>query len=306
MARLTAPDSLPDVRIRESARGALDTARSSVDQARDAIDTARDAIDGGPRVPTPDVDLAKVGETIRRTVGEVVNRAADALPDRAPDPAVVVDKLPKRADVLAAVPGALEIARRMPSMREVKDAAGDVGSSAREVALETARKTPLRDHPAIRRGPGPVGIALRLGVAWLVAAGAALLIVNRERVRTFLVEARTRAARMAASRGAGGVADTGTWSSSDLGGGTAVDEVLLIETVDTSSAGLGSTGSDLGTTGTLGGVTDPLASDQPAGDLDAAGWGTEGRPTSPRKLSSDVASMTEPTPAPSMSDELGE
>lgn len=306
MARLSTPDPVRDVKLPDAARGALDAARESVDQARHSLDAARDSLDGGARVPIPDVDLGRVGDSIRRTVGGVMGRASDALPDRAPDPSVVADRLPKRADVLAAVPGAVEIARRMPSMREVRDAAVDAGSAARDAArdaaLETARRTPLRDHPAVRRGPGPLGIAVRLAFAWLVAAGAALLIVNRDRVRTFLLEARTRAARMAASRGSGyGATGLGSWSSSDTGPVAEVDEVMVVETMGPSPT---PARADADAAVGLGGAS--LASDQPVEDLDATGWGTEGRPSAPRKLSADVAAMTTPSPTREMPEELGE
>jgi hypothetical protein len=295
MARLTTPDTLPDVRLPDAARDALEAARESVDQARQSIDAARGSLEGRSRVPTPDVDLGKVGKSIRRTVGGVMGRAAEAVPDRSPDPSAVIDRLPSRADVLAAVPGALEVARRMPSIREVRDAAADAtstaSSAARDAALEAARRTPLRDHPAVRRGPGPLGIALRLGFAWLVAAAAALLIVNRDRVRTILMDARTRAARMAAERRATfGTPEAAIWSTSDAGGMTEVDETLLVETSEPPTG--------------LGGAS--LTADQPAEDLDAPGWGTEGRPSSPRRLSADVAAMTTPSASRQVPDELGE
>ncbi len=304
MARLTRPDTLPDVRLPEAARDALEAARESVDQARQSIDAARDSIDGRGRVPVPDVDLGKVGKSIRRTVGGVMGRAADAMPDRAPGASGVTDRLPSRADVMAAVPGAVEIARRLPSMREVRDAASDATSTAssvaRDAALEAARRTPLRDHPGVRRGPGPLGIALRLAFAWLVAAGAAVLIVNRERVRTFLIDARTRAAQLAAERGIGSwPPEPGAWSTSDAGGVTQVEQETLVESVEPPMP----TASVDATTG-LGGAS--LTGDQPVEDLDATGWGTEGRPSSPRRLSADVAAMTTPSPSRQLPDELGE
>jgi hypothetical protein len=281
MARLTTPDTLSDVRLPGGARDALDAARDSLEQARRSVDAARGSLDGRSRLQAPDVDLGRVGKSIRRTVGGAMGRAADAMPDRSSDAASVTDRLPSRGEVLAAVPGAVELARRMPSMREVRDAAADAtataSATAREAALEAARRTPLRDHPAVRRGPGPLGIAVRLGFAWLVAAGAALLIVNRDRVRTFLLDARTRAARMAADRGMGiGAPDSGVWSTSDAGRMTAVDEVLLVETSEPPS---NATAAVDATTG-LGGAS--LTGDQPDEDLDAAGWGTEGRPSSPQ------------------------
>jgi hypothetical protein len=295
MARLTTPDA-PDVNLPGTAHAALDAARDSVDQARRSLDSARSSLDTGSPLTLPEVDLRKAGKSIRRTVGEVVSMAADALPDRAPDVSAAAEKVPSRADVMAAVPGALGLAKRMPSMREVRSAVDDARASAADAAVDVARRTPLRDHPAVRRGPGPLGIAVRLVFAWGVAACAALLIVNRDRVRAWFLDARTRAARLAASRGTqGDWAGAGTWSSGAAGGATEVDEVVLVETISPATDEvLGSSAGVMPTT------------DQPAEDLDAAGWGTAGRPTAPRTLSGDVASMTTPSPAPDVPENTAE
>jgi hypothetical protein len=179
----------------------------------------------------------------------------------------------------------------------MRSAADDAAAAAREAALEVARQTPLRDHPAVKRGPGALGIALRIALASIVASIVGLLIVNRERVRTALIEARTRAAR-ASAMGDGGYAPTsGAWSTADTGTVT-VDEVIAVETIGTPAADTAGTGLETN--------AQSVSADQPTEDLDAAGWGTEGQPTAPRQISSDVAAMTNPSPPLGQPDELGE
>jgi len=229
----------------------------------------RAAIESISRPSGPDVDLGRVGDTIRRTVEAVVDRAAD---------------LPKRPDVLAAVPGGVDLARRVPALHEVASAAVDARDAAVEAALDAARRTPLRDRvPGVRRGPGPIGIAVRVALGAALAGGVAFLIANRDRVGDWLADLRTR---LAAMTGRGSELDAfdpslggGAWTSDDLTGATAVDEVVLVETTGTS-----------------------LASDQPVDDLDAVGWGTEGQPSAARDLSADVTAMTTPSPLPHLGD----
>jgi len=311
MPRLTAPDTLRDARAHEQVRGALDSARDALDNARKSIDSARDSVDGG-RFAAPDVDLGRVSDSIRRTIddlmgrtsdvvgrtSEAIGQAAEGASDRMPDASAVGDRVPKRADLLAAVPGAVDVARRVPSLRELRGAAEEARITARDAALEAARHTPLKDHPAVKRGPGPLAMAFRIGLASLLAGGVAVVIANRDRIRQALADARGRAMQMASERGLV-TGEQGMWSDSGLGEGRTVDDVLIIERLEPMP---GSMTSELDPTRS---TPSTLAGDQPTEDLDAAGWGTEGRPTSPRQLSSDVASMTNPSPAPNP-DELGE
>jgi hypothetical protein len=217
-------------------------------------------------------------------VGDALDRARRSMEDvaeHAPEPSSVGMRLPKPADILASVPGAVEIARRVPSLREVRASAADVRESARDVALEAARQTPLRDHPVLRRGPGPLAVAGRIGLLALVAGLVGFVIVNRDRVRRAVAGARSRMDEMA-GRGDDMLPSAGeAWG--DGGASVEVDEVLLVETVGGTEPGVAPGGT--------------LPADQAGSDLDATGWGTEGTPTAPRQMSADVAAMTTPSDA---------
>ncbi|HEU4671803.1 MAG TPA: hypothetical protein VFS32_02780 [Candidatus Limnocylindrales bacterium] len=278
MARLLTPDKMSDkVADRMSEIRPSESAKEALDAARDALDRARRSIE----------------------------RAAD----EAPEPASIAARLPRPADILAGVPGAVEVARRVPSLREVRSAAAEVRAAARDTALEAARQTPLRDHPAVRRRPGPLAILGRLGLLSIAAAAVGFVIVNRDRVRRAIEDARDRMTDMAAERGIGSMgsglpSSESVWS--DPGAGDVeVDEILMVETLGSTEPGVAPGGT--------------LPADQPAEDLDAVGWGTQGTPTAPRRLSADVAAMTTPSPsgtaaegedemrpATARSDELGE
>jgi hypothetical protein len=203
-----------------------------------------------------------------------------ALLEKKPDAPVqtrLADRIPKRAELLAAVPAAVELAKRIPSGEEVGSKAADARDAAVDAALDAARRTPLRDRlPAPSRGPGALGLALRVAVAAAIAGGVAWLIANRDRVGTWISNARERAMTMfGGGAGAFDEADTGRAWSADDAPGTTVDEVVVVETVGGS-----------------------VAADQPVDDLDSTGWGTEGQPSAAREMSAEVTAMTTPSPNP--------
>ncbi len=358
-ARLDVPTpNLPSQPLAEAA----DAAHHVAERLGEAIDSARSAIgrDGGPSLPSPnlstdaigrsipsmpsipsnaiptpslrrpgqpDLDLGAIVDSVRRAIARVLDRTSEVLPDGGPDLSAVADRVPSRASLVAAIPAATAVARRIPSSDELaegasrlRDAAADASADARSAALDLARRTPLGDRLPAKKGPGPIGIVFRILLGAALAGAVAFAITNRERVRAWLVEARTRAARAAAARrdagwggvssGAPGGTGTGTWSASDEGQRLSIDDVetSAIGTSDVLSTGSASGShvvSDVDAAGPAGEATTASGA---AGDLDAVGWGTAGTPTAPRQLSADVTAMTTPSPSPQtgLPDELGE
>ncbi len=294
MARLLTPERTADpVTNRMPGSRPNESAKEAFDAARDALERA----------------------------GRSIEKAAAAVPE----PSAIGDRLPSPASLMAGLPGAVEIARRLPSLREVRSAAAEVrsavadagsaladaGSVARETALEAARQTPLRDHPALRRRPGVRGMFARLGLVSIVAAGVGLLLVYRDCVRRAVAVVRDRLADMAADRGIGtkGGRSTGEDVRGDAAGtDVEVDEVLMVESPGPSEPGADSganqrrTRSDPTGPASAEAAAEPGAApggtppaDRPAGDLDAHGGGRSGTPTAPRRPPADVAAMTAPS-----------